>query len=312
MGNEGVQKWDENGRDKNIQLSIYFGKWRTDDKDSHILQLETELDDIKNRKSSEKGSHTSETNSNDSRSPQSIKNEIKQIEDFFSVKGNSIETYFWMFFKDEVLCFKPISGDIYDGQDYLKDKNDSFPKTIDAELKFSLKKHKLPEVFANINSYQKYNRITIKIFDGSEEEIAKSLINKKKITIAKDNYFEYLSPIELETLIFLIFNYNNSLCSSFRGGTLKDFDLKVSLSDNLFELQKGDYWIQVKKKDMKRQNPPPDCILIHLGETDISHRCLGKDWLTKIIDQRQDILNWLEKMTFKYDMFDFIWESPNQ
>ena len=49
-GNEGVRKWKLNGQDKNIELSIYFGNWKKDGKDSHISQLKKKLQDIENWK----------------------------------------------------------------------------------------------------------------------------------------------------------------------------------------------------------------------------------------------------------------------
>ena len=206
-----------------------------------------------------------------------------------------------------VLCFKPINGSVYDGPDYLLDENGSFPKSMDAKLIKSYKKYSLPEVFANINSNQKYNRLTIAELKGPERLIADSLINKNVINISHENYFEFLSPIEFETLIFLIFNWDNSFCSSFRGGTLKDFDLRVSLHKDIFGLNEGNYWLQVKKYVSNDLIPLKSTILVHLGKTDITNGILGLDWLTSIINNRKKILEWLKQMTFNYEVFNFKW-----
>ena len=170
----------------------------------------------------------------------------------------------------------------------------------------------LPEIF-NINSNQEYNRRTIAKLKGKQEEIADFLIKKEKNPrkIGKDNYLDYLSPIEFETLIFLIFNYNGSYCSSFRGGILKDVDLRVRLS-NFDGLPNGIHWIQVKKKDDENIDVQehPNSFLIYKGESEVSDKTFGKEWLTKHIDVRQDIRDWLEKSTFNYPkLFNFSWNS---
>lgn len=301
IGNKGLETWKESGGNMGrIPLSIYFWDGKNDAYNSVVKTPEKYK--LKN-------------------------SQINQIKNFYSIAKNPIDTYFWIFYNHEVLCYKPMGSEVIDGPEILKVSEEDtkgsikeyLPKSMDAELIYSLKKHTLPEIFANINSNRKYNRKTIAELSGSEKLIADSLINKNKIHISRKNYLNYLSPIEFETLIFLIFNHGGSICSSFRGGTLKDFDLKISLSENMDGLEKGLYWIQVKKKDLginkkdiEEHKSHYDRILIHLGETNISDRILGVDWLSETIDIRQDILNWLKSMTFKYDMFDFIWESSNQ
>lgn len=305
-----------------IPLSIYFGDWKANDGRSYIQQLNKELKELKeirNRKIDNKDSFSSETNSNSSRQSQIIKisNKVKQIEEFYSIEDNHEETFFWIFYEDKVFCFKRIEDrKIHDGPINLIDENNSFPKSIDAQLFCCMPKHKLPAVFANINSNQKYNRGTIAKLENSEKEIANFLIeikndrNKPPIPINKDNFTEFLSPIEFETLIFLIINHNGSYCSSFRGGTLKDFDLKVNLS-NLDGLPNGEHWIQVKKKDdtdIDTQKHPPNVLLIYNGKEKASNK-IGKEWLIKHVDDREDIRKWLEKSTFYYPkIFNFSWD----
>jgi len=378
--------------DKTFPLSIYFGKWKYHQK-KEVIEKRREYKHLTNGK---------ELN---------IRS-IEQIEEFYSIENNHCDTYFWIFYNAHVLCFKPITGEIYDynGPYNLTDKNKSLPKSMDAKLENVFEKKDFPGVFANIDSNQKYNRGTIaefkptKVFswnnvrgkddrrlkeflkkrysidwrddakiektyddttiklyfknnflslklndeknkvsleieDGRtdefvarteidklniyekffcpEKEIAESKINGKKININKGTYFEYLSPIELETLVFLIFNHGDSFCSSFRGGTSKGSEFKISLSDNLYKLEKGDHLIQVKKKREEFQNEAieeqkkqyPGRILIYLGKTDQKYGIFGLDWLTQIISSRErnDILTWLKNMTFNYPMFDFRW-----
>lgn len=284
--NRGFKKWYDSdykiSSQNPIQLSIYYGKWKANEKNKGLT-----IEDNKSIKSS------------------------SQINTFYSIKDKYDKVFFWIFYKEEIFCFKPIDGMVYDGPPDLFDGSGSDPKSMKSLLVKIYKKHELPEIFANINANQKYNRGTIAEIKGTEEKIANLLINLDKIPISKENWFEFLSPIEFETLIFLIFNYGNSLCSSFRGGTLKDVDLKVSLK-RFEEFKDGRYWIQVKKKEAKKEEMnncrnKDDRILVHLGKSNIPTRILGKDWLTKMIEQRKDIQRWLENMTFKYDLFKFKW-----
>lgn len=293
-GNEKFKEWIDKKLDiEKVPLSIYFWPGRKNKKDSFI-----------------------------SKKPRSK----RQIENFFDVEKNlkkGEEVYFWIFFEDEVFCYKPISGEVYDGGDKYtflinEDKENQLkllPKCMDAELMPILEKKKinLPEVF-NVDSNQTYNRKTIAKLKGTQKEIADFLIEKEKDLkkIGKHNFLDYLSPIEFETLIFLIFNYKGSYCSSFRGGTLKDFDLKVSLS-NFDGLPNGLQWIQVKNKDDKdieAQEHPSNRFLIHKGESEVPNKTFGKKWLIDHIDDRKDIIYWLENITFNYPkIFNFSWNS---
>ena len=232
----------------------------------------------------------------------------KQVNAFFDVDKKPKEIYFWIFYREKIFCYQAENGKIFNGDEQYpcliseREINKKFrPKSMIAVCEKIYEKVDLPEVFANINSNQSYNRGTIKKIRDSEKEIADSLINNEKISINRENYFNFLSSVELETLIFLIFNTATSFCSSFRGGTLKDFDLKVSLSDNLYSLEKGDHWIQVKHKDNEgKQKNHNNTIFIDHNE-DNPH---GVEWLKEIIDGRPDIQRWLKGMTFKYEMYD--------
>jgi hypothetical protein len=232
------------------------------------------------------------------------------------------------FYKDRVFCFKPIEErEIDDGPEIVKDEKTDFPKSMKAVSTLTCQKSDLPEIFANINSNQSYNRGTIAKLKKDEQRIANYLINRElkinnpQIALKKSCFFNFLSPIEFETLIFLIFNYESSLCSSYRGGTLEDFDLKVSLKEFKGLPEKISYdsiqWIQVKKKmelkqkEIEYQEKHKDRILIYLGEkSDDQNRILGKDWLTGIIDKRPQIQRWLKEMTFRHKMFDFSFYHP--
>lgn len=112
---------------------------------------------------------------------------------------------------------------------------------------------------------------------------------------------QYLSPIEFETLIFLIFNNQKwSFCSSFRGGTLPGFDFRVKIYKKVYGLSKGIYLVQVKKKSESDITLKPKTILVHIGKTDEPKRIFGSDWISDRVSERPDISAWLRKMTFNY------------
>jgi len=192
-----------------IPLSIYFGKWKC--KDYH-----------------------------------EYKND-KQVETFFNINDSNNIHYFWIFFKEKIYLYRANENKIIDGPSELIDDNGSLPKSIKCNLVEVYKKIELPQVFSNMNANQKYNRKTIVKLKGPEEEIANSLIFKKPININWDILLNYLSPIEFETLCFLIFNAGKSHCSSFRGGTLANYDLRVRNNGQYEDLADA-FWVQVKKK----------------------------------------------------------------
>lgn len=213
---------------------------------------------------------------------------------------NEKEPYFWVFYNEHILCFEPINLTVYNGPEEYIDENGSFPKSIETKLINEFEKIKHPEFFSNINCNQRYNRKTISEIKGSEKEYADSLINGIPISIDFTNYYKYLSPTEFETLIFLIFTNENSMCSSFRGGTLKDYDLRVFLEKEFYGIEKGQHWLQIKLKEFHKPNN--GLLTIHLGETNLEKRMIGIDWVSERINERQDIKKWLNKCTFNHKL----------
>lgn len=267
-GNLGLADWLERGGEKTIQLSIYFGKWRCGE-------------DYKKGHSTRK---------------------VSQIETFLNIHNSTDEHYFWLFYKEKIFAFTPIRNNIYNGPDILKDEQDSLPKSIDCYLSKEIDKIEYPEIFSNINSNRKYNMKTISKLEDEEHTIAEYIISNNVIIINEENFLDYLSPIEFETLAFLLFNLPISFCSSFRGSTLKDFDLRVKLEDDFYNIPKGKYWLQVKKKSSKVK-PTENMYLFHMGKTDLQNRIIGKDWIIRVVKQNNHIKDWLIKSVFDYNIF---------
>jgi len=163
------------------------------------------------------------------------------------------------------------------------------------------------QIFSNINANQKYNRKTIVKLEGAEEEIANSLMTKKPININWNNFLDYLSPIEFETLGFLIFNTGKSHCSSFRGGTLKNYDLRVRNNGQYGDLADA-FWLQVKKKETNVKRFEEGMYFFHPGKTSIERRIIGREWIFKIIKNDSEIKKWWDGLFKEYDnIFTLNW-----
>ncbi len=274
--NQGIETWYQyKGRSKEIDLSIYYGDWKTVDyysnniRDQHI-------------------------------------NNTKQIDAFFNLKNSNKQIYFWIFYNEKILCFKALALNVYDGPTIhnltFKDKLE-YPKSIKAELVQEFFKIDLPEFFSNINCNQYYNRTTIKELKDGELDFANSLIDNRPIKIDDKNIFKYLSPMQFETVLFQIFTTENSFCSSFRGGTLKDYDLRIILNKMFHGIPEGKHWIQVKLKEKAKIEI--DGYLAYIGNSNIKDKILGSDWILNRMFERNDILNWLKKCVFDHKLLDF-------
>lgn len=293
--NEGLHQWVAHGKNLiDVDLSIYYDdhfsspefKWKADQKDAAIEHYRKDKKKSKN---------------------------IRQIEVFYKLEFE-LDCYFWIFMGDKVYAYKGIDLKVKDGEGFMKvKKNESNPKSISVKLHNgeAYKKECLPEFFSNINSNQKYNRGTIEKLGDAENEFATALIKSQKVIVNKWNFHEYLSPIEFETLIFLIFNDNDkgNMCSSFRGGTLKDFDLRVKVNNPFSDIPAGTYLIQLKKKNGKPKTESKKYYYIHTGEKqNVEKKELGIQWIREQIENTPFIKKWLREMTFNYPNFiDFKW-----
>jgi hypothetical protein len=280
--NKGFDKWVKEKAIDKVELSIYYDSkecmWRTPE----VLKAINHFTLKKDSKSA------------------------NQIKLFFGLEKNIDEIYFWIFHNEFIYAFKGHDLNVKDGEDFMTDENGSKPKSISVTHFKKFKKIELPEFFSNINSNQKYNRGTIAELSNSEKKFATALITEAPISVDKNNFHEYLSPVEFETLIFLIFNQNGNYCSSFRGGTLKDYDLRISINIPIKPIQQGNHLIQVKKKAER----PKDFkgYIINTEENKFDRQILGIDWVRNIVDKNESIINWLTNATFAYTKYiDFKW-----
>lgn len=240
----------------------------------------------------------------------------EQIDYFLSCPDSNSNSYLWLFNKGKVYVFEPTSqpwtGDVgyYDhikkinGKDYVGER----PKFITIRIKEIFEKTDLPESFSTINANQKYNRKTIKILENVEAEIAKHLIDfnlKKKKKIYRNESFKYLSPIQFETLIFLIFHHNNYFVTTYRGGTRKDIDLVIQPYGKfgMFN-EKGKSNLQIKKKDNTPKLANEVDIYIYLGKKDDeNNKIFGETWINKQL-KNEDINKWLDQSLEFFEIVD--------
>jgi len=287
-----------------ITLSIYFGGWSFED---YLSYKDKDLFFLRSGEGKYKEGFKSSISRN-------------QISSFCSIHKSANKFYFWIFFKSEIYCFSPLKNQIFTGgEEPQSNKNSwregkaSIKKNIECKLIRKFLKIELPEVFSNINSNQKYNRKTIAVLENVENEIAERLVDDKEINIDMTDtsqVLKYMSPMEFETLCFLIFNSKGSWASSYRGGTLKNYDIRVSIGDDFFdkEISSGKYWIQVKKKNLNNKEIEKlkleeRMYLFYLGDNAASQRVLGKKWISKAIETT-GLTDWVKKSVFDYDIYN--------
>lgn len=307
MQNAAFSKWLKLRSDietNEIYFSIYFGSWSS-----------SEYKNVKN---------------GDSKlAPDLLKKINKdQVVSFFDIPQIVEDVYFWIFHNEFIYCFKIIKNPIEDAKRevspyaFVENTEIERPKSLKATLYKKFNKIDLPEFFANINSNQYYNRTTIKPLKEKELKLAEYLVQNKKLQIKDEDYLEYLSPMQFETLIFLIFNNPPfSYCSSFRGGTLKDYDLKVypqKVNPNEYPSYfKGidfskPFWIQVKYMDKnpldEKHLKSKNMYLAYIGgdnEDAVHKNILCRKWLKGVIKARIDIQDWLNETIFNNKYFQF-------
>lgn len=254
-------------------VSIYFGKWKAEQLDLGLAE-----------------------------NPES--QSADQIKVFYELAKVEFDNYLWLFFKDKILQTKVVGTKVFNGHPEFVNKSESLPKSIDVQLVKVHNKIDLPESFSNINSNQGYNRKTITKLKNTEEIIAKSISENQLIDINMDNILDFLSPTEFETLLFLIFSNKDVICSSYRGGTLKDYDLRIKVFNNFHGISIGAHWVQIKYK--KNYKPIDDTLTVCLNDkTDLSKNILGIDWLNQRILESSVVSNWIENMIFDYSIYRF-------
>lgn len=280
-GNEGIERlikfYNKNMitelEGHTFPISIYFGKWKA-------KQYELGLSENPKKQSYE------------------------QIKMFYELANKNFDNYLWIFFKDKVLQTKVVGKEVIDGYDEFINEFESPPKSINVQLVKVHNKIELPESFSNINSNQAYNRKTITKLKNTEEIIATSIIKKQLIAIDLDNLLDFMSPTEFETLLFLIFSNKDVICSSYRGGTLKDYDLRIKVFKDFHGIPEGSHWIQIKYK--KDYHPTNEVITVCLNDkTDLSKNMIGTDWLKERIKDSSVVSSWLENMIFDYSIYQF-------
>ncbi|MDF5139017.1 hypothetical protein P3631_24200, partial [Vibrio parahaemolyticus] len=225
-----------------------------------------------------------------------------QIKQFYALCEAPYDCFLWVFYKSYILQLKVVGNHVYDGFVDFVDDYGSFPKSIDVELVRLHNKIELPEVFSNINSNQGYNRKTITELKGVEKLIADALCDNKKIKIDSFNFLNFLSPTEFETLAFMIFSNDRVVCSSYRGGTLKDYDLRIKVFDEFHGISVGTHWVQVKFKNNYKSKDGLLTITMN-SVTNLDRNIIGRDWLEARVNDSVVIRKWLNQMVFDYLVF---------
>lgn len=297
-GNELFDDWMKSNKknihnNPEIDLSIFFGDWKVLGKEEYVRKH------VRNR---------------------------KQVDLFFSLRGT---VYFWIFYGAHVYCFIGKNLDVKDGDNIdIKNQDYRSPKSISAKLHKVFERINHLAFFMNINTDRTYNLKTIVEFeDDAVKGYAQKLVDwsmglpQEKIRIDKSNFIDYLSPIEFETLVFLLFtDFKNKtqFCSAFRGGTLKDYDLKIKpfkagILKGINEIKGDDessMWVQVKKK-VEDADRVKGIWLVCAQDSclDATKKIIGKRWIIQKVDENEFIKEWLRNSVFDDKYVNFEWDS---
>lgn len=237
---------------------------------------------------------------------------IKQMSSFIEAVEKYHETsVFWVFYKAKIYAIQSKSNEIFSVYGKLSSANDlpnKVPKLAKCRVLsiFDPNEQEIPEFFATTQASQEYNRKTIVEFKKKPiVDVCNHLLQEtdKKLPINKSDLFNYLSPLQFETLIFLIFynKHEDIFCKTYRGGTIKDIDLIVDIPKNVFPNMEGVNKIQIKMYDYTK-NIGEGITLIHLGKSEIDKNTYGKDWIEKEIALAPRLQKWLQK---SLDFFEY-------
>ncbi len=281
-GNMYLQRYLENNSKAELQegdkidLSIFFDDFTVDDYRNKTINYKSKA--------------------------KSLNRVASQIQTFFDCGKNHDSAIFWIYYGTKIYVCEP-QGDVKDcpSKDILRgNEQESFRKAITSKVLRVYEKRDLPEAFSSINSSQRYNRKTIERLRGIEEKIANHYYKASqpsKMQISNGALLEYLSPVQFETLIFLIFHHNKVYASTYRGGTMPNVDLTIKPHEDYDCFKKGEqYYIQVKMSDHADFKEKNDHVyLVHLGKTDTNKCVLGKDWIEREMSEKScsDAHTWL-------------------
>jgi hypothetical protein len=219
-----------------------------------------------------------------------------------SLPEHRAHRFLWIFKHPKIYVFQP-TGLVFDGEADEKKVQRQLPKEMPCVCKRIFEAEKLPEFFAALNANQGFNRRTIRQFEAGSAicEIAEHLLFPKaeKLKTVASRRFEFLSPVQFETFVFLIFHHSGAHCSTFRGGSRPEIDLTVRFfkTSAIGNFEPGrSIFFQIKMKE-KGVAPPdknrPNEYLIWLGASDFQSRVLGKTWLENQLLELPEVEKWL-------------------
>lgn len=207
---------------------------------------------------------------------------------------------------------KTISNKDYNGEPLTKDKDKFYlwgdAKLCKAKIVFEFEACKVIHKFASTNANQAYNRRTIAEIKDKDnlKEIAdaildyqlykKCLPNPKPSKELSEEKLQYLSPIQLETLVFLIMYEKGYNPSCYRGGTGKDYDMSLPDECGNEEKLKDIQYISVKLNCPESHTKNIAILTIFgIGRGKTPERCCDINYFYKSLEdqKREKIDKWL-------------------
>ncbi|MBC7753698.1 MAG: hypothetical protein H7Z71_05640 [Moraxellaceae bacterium] len=165
--------------------------------------------------------------------------QFKDCRNFFGAKNGDI---LWVFTETNIFAFELLEDKTYDADsDELIKPTDipdclgllpDYPKLRKAKLAITpLKRfeYTVPEIFLSTDTSGIYG--TIRLLDGDRDansKIGTSLVTSKKIKPSSNfEILDFLSPTQLETFLFKVFDSNDFFVSSCKGASRSQIDLHI-------------------------------------------------------------------------------------
>jgi hypothetical protein len=156
---------------------------------------------------------------------------VEQVRLFFEAKPGAV---FWVFLDEYLVAFEMLHGTVEDSTSpSFRDKNGTLPKARPVRPLGAFFRSEVPELFGTTDSSG--FRGTVMRLKGPRNkkenyQIGLALlggVERRILLQSAADALKYLSPIQLETVFFKLFNDNGCFVTSHRGGSRKRVDICV-------------------------------------------------------------------------------------
>jgi len=278
-----IEKYGDLTPNNTYPLAIYWHDWKAKDLKSTVFK----------EKETERGV--------------TMFNSLSPSDHLFLFKNNFV--YMFQATDDQLKDFEECED-----QEVMIFGNYNTPKYRNFTFIKKYKRNELPDFFYRLNSNQKYNRKTILPLEETDLDIAKVLATNILVEINEDNYLDYISPLQFESLLSLLFYEDNGIPGTYRGGTMANIDLvvkNISLTEETLYQIKYKVYTEKEALSLIRELSEAEgsrVTLLHLGHTDLENFILGREWIeSKVKEVRRKSTRfdaWVKNLFQMNDIFN--------